>query len=89
MHSYRHRYGLVEGDPAYDDTERRIAEQPSITVPTIIIDGQHDTVTPAQPRDTHEQHFASLVDYRLVNAGHGLPQEAPEEFAQAVLDLRR
>ena len=89
VHSYRHRYGLVEGDPAYDDTERRIAEQPTITVPTIVLDGEHDAVTPARPRETHEQHFPALVDYRLVNAGHDLPQEAPEEFAQAVLDLRR
>jgi len=46
-----------EADPAYGDTERRIAAQPSITVPTIVIDGEHDTVTPARPRDTHEQHF--------------------------------
>ena len=89
VHSYRHRYGLADGDPAYDDTERRIAEQPSITVPTIVLDGEHDTVTPAQPRDAPEQHFPSLVDYRLVDAGHGLPQEAPEAFTRAVLDLRR
>jgi pimeloyl-ACP methyl ester carboxylesterase len=89
VHSYRHRYGLVAGDPAYDETEDRIAEQPRIAVPTIVIDGEHDTVTPARPRDAHEPHFTSLVDYRLVDAGHNLPQEAPEEFARAVLDLRR
>jgi len=89
VHSYRHRYGLVDGDPAYDDTERRIAEQPAITVPTIVVDGRHDTVAPARSRETHEPHFTSLVDYRLVEAGHCSPQEAPEEFAQAVLDLRR
>ncbi len=89
VHSYRHRYGLVDGDPAYDDTEHRIAEQPLISVPTIVLDGEHDTVTPAQSRDAHEPHFPSLADYRLVDAGHDLPREAPEEFAQAVLDLRR
>jgi pimeloyl-ACP methyl ester carboxylesterase len=88
VHSYRHRYGLVEGDPAYDDTERRIAEQPPIAVPTIVLDGEHDTVTPARPRDEHEPHFSSLLDYRLVDAGHDLPQEAPDEFARAVLDVR-
>ncbi len=87
VHSYRHRYGLVDGDPAYDDTERSIAEQPPITVPTVVLDGEHDTVTPARPRHEHEPHFTSLVDYRLVDAGHGLPQEAPDEFARAVLDL--
>jgi len=88
VHSYRHRYGLVHGDPAYDDVERRIAEQPPIAVPTIVLDGAHDTVTPARPRDEHEPHFSSLLDYRLVHAGHDLPQEAPEEFARAVLDVR-
>jgi pimeloyl-ACP methyl ester carboxylesterase len=88
VHSYRHRYGLVEGDPAYEDTERRIAEQPVIAVPTIVLDGEHDMVTPASPRDQHEQHFSSLLDYRLVDAGHNLPQEAPAEFARAVLDVR-
>jgi pimeloyl-ACP methyl ester carboxylesterase len=87
VHSYRHRYGLVAGDPAYDETERRIAEQPVITVPTIVLDGEQDTVTLPQPRDEHEPHFTALVDYRVVDAGHDLPQEAPEEFAQAVLDL--
>ncbi len=89
VHSYRHRYGLVEGDPAYDDTERRIAELPPITVPAVVLDGEHDTVTPARPRGEHVPHFTALVDYRLLDAGHALPQEAPEEFARAVLDLRR
>jgi len=88
VHSYRHRYGLVDGDPAYDDSERRIAAQPPITVPTIVLDGEHDTVTPARPRDEHQPHFTSLVDYRLVDAGHDLPREAPGEFARAVSDLR-
>ena len=49
VHSYRHRYGLAGGDPAYDDTERRNAEQPSNAVPTIVLDGEHDTVTPGSP----------------------------------------
>ena len=89
VHSYRHRYGLVDGDPAYADTEHKLAELPPITVPTIVLDGEHDTVAPARPRQEHEPHFTSLVDYRLVDAGHNLPQEAPEEFARAVLDLRR
>jgi pimeloyl-ACP methyl ester carboxylesterase len=88
VHSYRHRYGLVAGDPAYDGTERLIAEQPVVTVPTVSLDGEHDTVTPARPRAEHEPHFAALLDHRLVDAGHDLPQEAPEEFARAVLDVR-
>jgi pimeloyl-ACP methyl ester carboxylesterase len=87
VHSYRHRFGLVPGDTAYDATEDRIAAQPVITVPTIILDGAHDTVTPARPREAHEPHFAGLVDYRCVDAGHNSPQESPDEFARTVLDL--
>jgi pimeloyl-ACP methyl ester carboxylesterase len=89
VHSYRHRFGLVEGDPAYDDTERRIAERPLITVPTVVLDGEHDTVSPAQSREEHARHFGALVDYRLLDAGHALPQEVPDEFAKAVTDVRR
>ena len=87
VHSYRHRYGLAGGDPAYDVTERRIAAQPPVAVPTIVLDGEYDTVTQPRPREEHEPHFTSLVDYRLVGAGHNLPQEAPEAFSRAVLDL--
>jgi pimeloyl-ACP methyl ester carboxylesterase len=87
VHSYRHRYGLAGGDPAYEVTEQRIAAQPPIPVPTIVLDGEYDTVTQPRPREEHEPHFTSLVDYRLVGAGHNLPQEAPAEFARAVLDL--
>ena len=88
VHSYRHRFGLVDGDPVYAETERRIADLPLINVPTVVVDGEHDTVTPAQSREEHAPHFLRLVDYRLLDAGHALPQEVPEEFAQAVLDLR-
>jgi pimeloyl-ACP methyl ester carboxylesterase len=87
VHSYRHRYGLVDGDPAYQATEDCIAGQPVITVPTIVLDGRQDTVTPPRPREQHEPHFARLVDYRLADAGHNAPQEDPIEFARAVTDL--
>jgi pimeloyl-ACP methyl ester carboxylesterase len=87
VHSYRHRFGLVGGDPVYLATEDRIAAQPIISVPTIVLDGAHDMVTPARPREAHDPHFANLVGYRCVDAGHNTPQENPDEFAQAVLDL--
>ena len=54
-----------------------------------MLDGEHDTVAPAQPREAHAAHFPALVDHRLLDAGHALPQEAPEEFARAVLDVRQ
>ncbi len=87
VHSYRHRYGLVDGDPAYQATEDRIAGQPVIAVPTIVIDGMHDTVRPPRPREVHEDRFSDLVDYRRVDAGHNPPQEKPAEFARAISDL--
>jgi pimeloyl-ACP methyl ester carboxylesterase len=87
VHSYRHRYGLVEGDAAYQATEDRIADQPAIDVPTMVLDGAHDTVSPPRPRSEHEGYFANLIDYRCLDAGHNPPQENPVEFARAVLDL--
>jgi pimeloyl-ACP methyl ester carboxylesterase len=88
VHSYRHRYGLVDGDPAYAATERLIAAQPVITVPTVVLDSEHDGLGPPDDRTEHEAHFADLVEHRLVDAGHNLPQENPTAFAEAVLLLR-
>lgn len=87
VHSYRHRYGLVAGDPAYDATERLLARMPAITVPSVVLEGVHDTVTPPRDRATHEPHLRHLVDYRQVDAGHAVPQEQPGAFADAVLRL--
>ena len=50
IHSYRHRYGLADGDPQYADVERRLAAQPAISVPTITLDGAGDGVFPANRR---------------------------------------
>jgi pimeloyl-ACP methyl ester carboxylesterase len=88
VHSYRHRYGLVDGDPAYELTEQRIATQPVVTVPTVVLDTEHDGLGPRPVSGTHEDHFSELVAHRLVDAGHGLPQENPDAFARAVLLLR-
>lgn len=87
VHSYRHRYGLVAGDPAYQPTEDALARQPAITVPTVILEGEQGTVQPPKGRDAHEPHFPALVDYRALDAGHNVPQEAPAEFARAITDL--
>jgi pimeloyl-ACP methyl ester carboxylesterase len=89
VHSYRHRYGLAPGDSAYEHTERLIAEQPAITVPTIVIDSLDDTIMPPQPVASHAAHFTSLVDYRQLATGHNTPQEDPEGFADAVVTLHR
>ena len=89
VHSYRHRFGLVPGNAAYEDTEKLIAEQPPITVPTIVIDSIHDAVTPPTSLAAHAAHFTKLIDYRQVASGHNPPQENPDEFADAVLALHQ
>jgi len=90
IHSYRHRYGLVEGDPAYAEIERRLTAQPTISVPTITFDGADDGVNPAKPAQAAAHHFSGAREHRIVaGAGHNLPQEMPHTFAQAVLELVR
>ena len=89
IHSYRHRYGLVPGDPAVEDTERRLATRPHITVPTIALDGGGDGVMSLGGSTGHDQFFAGHFERRVIPlVGHNLPQEAPTEFAAAVLALR-
>jgi pimeloyl-ACP methyl ester carboxylesterase len=88
VHSYRHRFGFAAGDPAYEPTEALIAAQPQITVPTVIIDPTQDTLYSPDPRSEHESHFPHLLDLRLVDAGHNVPQEQPADFAAAILRLR-
>ena len=88
IQSYRHRYGLVAGDPALLDIERRLAAQPAITVPSITFDGADDGVRPPATAAQHARHFTGPRDHRLVpGVGHNLPQEVPQVFADAVLEL--
>jgi pimeloyl-ACP methyl ester carboxylesterase len=89
IHSYRHRYALVAGDPRYDEMERRLAAQPSITVPAISLDGSADGVMAVGGTAHHAPHFRGPYEYRVIdNAGHNLPQEAPAAFADALLAVR-
>lgn len=88
IHSYRHRFGLVQGDPAVEDSERRLARLPPIAVPTVSLDGAEDGVLPACGSAGHCHFFTGPYQYRaLAGVGHNLPQEAPGEFAEAVLGL--
>jgi pimeloyl-ACP methyl ester carboxylesterase len=88
VHSYRHRFGLALGDPAYEDTERCLVAQPPIAVPAIALDGGGDGVTRAGGARLHARHFTGRYERREIPlVGHNLPQEAPREFARAVLDL--
>jgi pimeloyl-ACP methyl ester carboxylesterase len=87
IHSYRHRYGLAAGDPAYADIESALVAQPLITVAAVTIDGDVDGVNPGTKH--HAPKFAGAHEHRLFRgAGHNLPQERPEEWARAVIDAR-
>jgi pimeloyl-ACP methyl ester carboxylesterase len=88
IHSYRHRFGLVQGDPAYAEIEARLATQPPITVPTITFDGADDGVRQPSAVGPHAQRFTGARSHRVVpGVGHNMPQEVPAVFAQAVLEL--
>jgi pimeloyl-ACP methyl ester carboxylesterase len=90
IHSYRHRYGLAAGDPRYADLQTRLAALPPVTVPAITLDGDADGVAPATDGSAHAAKFTGRRKHRLVpRAGHNLPQEAPEAFAEAVMELVR
>jgi pimeloyl-ACP methyl ester carboxylesterase len=88
IHSYRHRYGLADGDPRYADVERRLAAQPAISVPAITLDGGGDGVFPANDGTATAAKFTGPRSHRVIpRAGHNLPQEEPEAFAGAVMEL--
>ncbi|WP_024517770.1 alpha/beta hydrolase [Bradyrhizobium sp. Tv2a-2] len=88
IHSYRHRYGLAAGDPRYQDIQRRLAALPPITVPAITLDGDADGVAPVTDGTAQAAKFTGPRRHRVVpHAGHNLPQEEPEAFATAVMDV--
>jgi pimeloyl-ACP methyl ester carboxylesterase len=88
IHSYRHRFGYAPGDPAYDIIERQLAEQPPITVPAIVLQGEADGVMPGNASAAQTRFFTGPYQYRLLPVvGHDVPQEAPKETIAAVLEL--
>ena len=88
IHSYRHRFARAEGDPQYADLQRRLAALPPITVPTITLDGDADGVSPATDGTATGAKFSGRRNHRVIaRAGHNLPQEEPQAFAAAVMEL--
>lgn len=88
IHFFRHRLGLAPGYPPYENIEKQLAKQPPIAVPAITLDGQADGQAPATDGSSSAHHFTGRRIHRQVpNAGHNLPQESPEAFAQAIFDL--
>jgi pimeloyl-ACP methyl ester carboxylesterase len=89
IHNYRWRLGLVEGEPKYDDLEKRLATGPVITVPTITLEGDANGAPHYPDPSAFAKKFSGKFEHRTITGGigHNLPQEAPEAFAQAVVDV--
>jgi pimeloyl-ACP methyl ester carboxylesterase len=88
IHNYRWRLGLADGERKYDDLENRLAAGPVITVPTITLEGDANGAPHPEPA-SYAKKFTGKYAHRTINGGigHNLPQEAPQEFAQAVVDV--
>ena len=88
IHNYRWRLGLAEGDPQYDALEKRLAEAPVITVPAITLEGDANGA-PHPDATSYANKFSGTYTHRLVEGGigHNLPQEAPQRFAEAVMEV--
>jgi pimeloyl-ACP methyl ester carboxylesterase len=89
IHSYRWRLGLVEGEPKYDDLEKRLAGGPVITVPTMTLEGDANGAPHYPDPSAFVKKFSGKFEHRVITGGigHNLPQEAPEAFAKAILDV--
>jgi pimeloyl-ACP methyl ester carboxylesterase len=88
IHNYRWRLGLAEGEPKYDDLEKRLATAPIIAVPTITMEGDANGAPHPEPA-AYANKFSGKYAHRTITGGigHNLPQEAPQAFAQAVIDV--
>ena len=88
IHNYRWRLALAQGEPKYEDLERRLAQGPVITVPTITLEGDANGAPHPDP-SAYAKKFSGKYAHRTITGGigHNLPQEAPQAFAQAVIDV--
>jgi pimeloyl-ACP methyl ester carboxylesterase len=88
IHNYRWRLGLAEGEAKYDDLEKRLAQSPVITVPTITMEGDANGAPHPDP-SSYAKKFSGKYAQRTITGGvgHNLPQEAPEAFAKAIVDV--
>jgi pimeloyl-ACP methyl ester carboxylesterase len=89
IHSYRHRHGNAPGDPDLEPIERQLADRPTIRVPTFVLHGGSDGVTPPEPSaDSRSDRFTGPFESRVVpDAGHFFPREAPQEVVDAIVAL--
>jgi pimeloyl-ACP methyl ester carboxylesterase len=87
IHNYRWRLGVAEGEPRYDDLEKRLAQFPAITVPTITMEGDANGAPHPEP-SAYAKKFTGKYEHRTIKGGigHNLPQEAPQAFAEAIMN---
>ncbi|KTE15603.1 alpha/beta hydrolase [Sphingopyxis sp. H115] len=90
IHNYRWRLGLAKGEARYDAIEAKLATFPTIAVPTITLEGDDNGAPHPQPQD-YRAKFTGAYEHRTSEGGigHNLPQEAPQDFARAVVDADR
>ncbi|EDZ98467.1 alpha/beta hydrolase fold [Burkholderia sp. H160] len=90
IHNYRWRLGLAQGEPQYDELEKRLATGPTIAVPTITLEGDANGAAHPEPA-AYAKKFTGKYQHRNISGGigHNLPQEAPKAFTDAILDVTR
>jgi len=88
IHNYRWRLGLADGEPKYDALETQLAEFPIIVVPTITLESDANGAPHPDPSG-YAKKFSGKYEHRTITGGigHNLPQEAPQAFAEAVIDV--
>jgi len=88
IHTYRWRLGLAQGEPHYDELEQRLAQAPDITVPTMTLEGDANGAFHPDA-SAYASKFSGSYAHRVITGGvgHNLPQEAPQAFAQAIIDV--
>jgi pimeloyl-ACP methyl ester carboxylesterase len=90
IHNYRWRLGLAEGEPKYAALQKRLGEFPAVSVPTITLEGDANGAPHVDP-SAYAKKFSGKYEHRNITGGigHNLPQEAPQAFAQAVIDVAK
>ncbi len=90
IHNYRWRLSIAEGEAKYDDLEKQLAAFPTITIPTITLEGDANGAPHPDP-SAYAKRFSGKYEHRLITGGigHNLPQEAPSAFAKAIVDVDR
>ena len=88
IHNYRWRLAMAEGEPKYNDLEKRLAKAPVITVPTITLEGDANGAPHPAP-SSYAKKFSGKYSHRTIDGGigHNLPQEAPQAFARAIVEV--